>query len=186
MTKRKNAGFSLVEMVIVVAILAIMGGILVGTTGMIGNYQVEKYTGMLESFMKKARTDAMAKNNICGFCVYQREGKYYIESYNEEAGASGTVQYKTVEVKELGSSSGIEITVSKSDGSNQSALTDNTGDILNSYLRVKFVTGTGAVDDIKMDSDTESKMDYTRITVSKGERSQCIEINPVTGRISQN
>ncbi len=186
MKKRKNGGFSLLELIVVIAILAVMGGILVGTVGNIGHYKVKQYTEILDSFMRKTRSNAMAKNNICGFCLYQKNGRYYVESYGENKNDEATIVYNTVEVKELGNSSGVEISIAKKDGSDKKVLADNTGDSVDSCIRVKYVTGTGAIDKITIDTNTDLDMDYTRITISKGENSQCIEINPVTGRHSQN
>lgn len=184
MKEKKNEGFSLLELIIVIAILGIMGGILIGTAGNISGYKIKQYTEILESFMKKVRTDAMAKNNICGVCIYQKDNHYYLESYGEETAADGTIKYQTVEVRELGSQAGVEISVSKKDGSQTQCLQNNQGDAIHSYIRVKYASGTGAVADIIVDNTSD--IDYTRFIISKGEHQQWIEINPVTGRITRN
>lgn len=185
MEKKKDGGFSLLELIVVIGILAVMGGILIGTIGNIGDYKIKQCTEILDSFMRKTRTEAMAKNNVSGFCIYQKGGRYYVESYVEEM-ADGAASYRAVETKELGSSSEVQIGISQKDGSDMQVLEENQGDVITSCVRVKYETGAGAIADITMDSDTESKMEYTKITISKGERSRCIEINTATGRHSQN
>lgn len=184
MRERRNGGFSLLELVIVIAILGIMGGILIGTAGNISGYKIRQYTEILDNFMKKARTDAMAKSDVCGVCIYQRNHQYYLESYGEEAAADGTITYRTAEVRALKGQSGIELSVAKKDGSQKQPLQNNPGEAMDSYIRIKFDAGTGAVADIIVDD--ASDMDYTRVVVSKGERRQWVEVNPVTGRITEN
>lgn len=186
MKKEDNRGFSLLELVITIAILAVLGGILIGITGNIGNYKLKQYTKVLDSFMKKTRTDAMAKKSICGICIYRKDDRFYVESYGEERTETGGVEYHAVETKELGKDAGIKIGISKKDGSREQFLKNNQKEDKDSYIRIKYATGTGAVANITIDSEAESKMDYTRITISKGENSQCIEINTATGRHVQN
>lgn len=184
--KKRNDGFSLVELIIVMTILAIMGGILVGSTGNIRAYKIKQYTEILDSFMKKTRTDAMAKNHISGFCIYEKNNRYYVESYGEVAAEGGATAYKTVEVREIGAESGIKISISKKDGTSPVFLENNEGDVLTSYIRVRYATGTGIITHIMVDTDSVSMIDATKITISKGDTSQCIEMNPATGRHSQN
>lgn len=184
MKGKKNGGFSLLEIIIVIAILTVMGGILLVTMGNIGRYKVQEYTEILDSFMKKTRTDALAKNNICGFCIYQKNECYYIESYGEKPVENGKIEYQTVNVRELGSKAGIEIGISKVDGLDNEILENNVGNNMSSYIRIKYEGGTGAIADIMVNG--VSKMDCQRITISKGEKQRWIEINPITGKHSKN
>lgn len=185
MEKRKNAGFSMLELIVVIGILAVLAGIVAGYGGNISGFKVKQYVEIADSFMRKTRTDAMAKNQVDGFCLYQRDNCYYIESYKEEKTAGGTVHYITQEVRELGEDSRIRIEVSKQDGSGIQILEDN-GEELTSCIRVRYATGTGAVEAITLNDSEDPEMDYTRITFCKGDVSHWIEINPVTGKHTQN
>lgn len=185
MEKKKNAGFSMLELIIVIGMLAILAGIMVGFGGNITGFKVKQYTEITDSFMRKVRTDAMAKNNVSGFCLYQKDNRYFIESYSEKKSETGTVEYITQEVRELGKNSGVQIEVSKEDQSETQILEDN-GENITSCIRVRYATGTGVVEAITLDDSEELKMDHTRITFRKGDGSHWIEINPVTGKHTQN
>ena len=95
------------------------------------------------------------------------------------------MEYIAQEVRELGGNSGVQIEVSKSDQSGAKLLEDN-GEDITSCIRVRYATGTGAVEAITLDNSEELQMDYTRITFRKGDVSYWIEINPVTGKHTQN
>lgn len=185
MEKKKNAGFSMLELIIVIGMLAILAGIVIGFSGNIGGFKVKQYAEIVDSFMRKTRTDAMAKNNVSGFCLYQKDNQYFIESYREKKSETGTMEYIAQEVRELGGNSGVQIEVSKSDQSGAKLLEDN-GEDITSCIRVRYATGTGAVEAITLDNSEELQMDYTRITFRKGDVSHWIEINPVTGKHTQN
>ena len=78
MYKNKNGGFSLLELIVVIAIMAVLGGIVIGNSNYSKSAQVKKYTEMTDGFMRKARTEIMSKNTVSGVCLYEKEGCYYI------------------------------------------------------------------------------------------------------------
>ena len=84
MYKNKNGGFSLLELIVVIAIMAVLGGIVIGNSNYSKSAQVKKYTELTDGFMRKARTEIMSKNTVSGVCLYEKEGCYYIESYKEK------------------------------------------------------------------------------------------------------
>ena len=56
MYKNKNGGFSLLELIVVIAIMAVLGGIVIGNSNYSKSAQVKKYTELTDGFMRKART----------------------------------------------------------------------------------------------------------------------------------
>ena len=95
MYKNKNGGFSLLELIVVIAIMAVLGGIVIGNSNYSKSAQVKKYTELTDGFMRKARTEIMSKNTVSGVCLYEKEGCYYIESYKEKENGV-TVTFETV------------------------------------------------------------------------------------------
>ena len=77
MYKNKNGGFSLLELIVVIAIMAVLGGIVIGNSNYSKSAQVKKYTELTDGFMRKARTEIMSKNTVSGVCLYEKEGCYY-------------------------------------------------------------------------------------------------------------
>ena len=102
MYKNKNGGFSLLELIVVIAIMAVLGGIVIGNSNYSKSAQVKKYTELTDGFMRKARTEIMSKNTVSGVCLYEKEGCYYIESYKEKENG-GTVTFETVKRENRGS-----------------------------------------------------------------------------------
>lgn len=184
MYKNKNAGFSLLELIVVIAIMAVLGGIVIGNSNYIGNARLRKYTELTDSFMRKVRTEVMAKNTVNGVCLYESDGSYYIESYKEKK-SGGAVVFETVKKEKLGNTYGIEISVSKQDGSAKKELKDNPGGTLSTFIRIQYDGSTGAVSKIYVNTEDTSDLTYTKITLEKGENSKCIEINPATGKHHQ-
>ena len=63
MYKNKNGGFSLLELIVVIAIMAVLGGIVIGNSNYSKSAQVKKYTELTDGFMRKARTEIMKKDD---------------------------------------------------------------------------------------------------------------------------
>ena len=174
MYKNKNGGFSLLELIVVIAIMAVLGGIVIGNSNYSKSAQVKKYTELTDGFMRKARTEIMSKNTVSGVCLYEKEGCYYIESYKEKENG-GTVTFETVKREKLG----------KPDGTGEKTLRDNAGDSLSTFIRIGYDRSTGAVSKFCVNTEDTSDLTYTKITFKKGENSKCIEINPATGKHQQ-
>ena len=184
MYKNKNGGFSLLELIVVIAIMAVLGGIVIGNSNYSKSAQVKKYTELTDGFMRKARTEIMSKNTVSGVCLYEKEGCYYIESDKEKENG-GTVTFETVKREKLGKPHGVEISAAKQDGTGEKTLRDNAGDSLSTFIRIGYDRSTGAVSKFCVNTEDISDLTYTKITFKKGENSKCIEINPATGKHQQ-
>lgn len=174
---KKNKGFSLIELIVVIAILAILAGILIGATGTLGNRRLNKCTSLLDGFMKKARIDAMAQNDVCGLRIYEKDDIYYAETYGE-INKNGSIEYQVKDKQKLGNAKEIEVSISKKDMSDKIVL---TGD---SYIRIQYARSSGAITNIKVGTGESSRLDLTVITLKRGDKTQCIEMIPATGKHS--
>jgi len=174
---KENKGFSLIELIVVLAILAILAGILVGATGAVGNRKLNKYTSLLDEFMKKTRIDAMAQNDVCGLRIYEENDVYYVETYGE-INKNGSTEYKVKDKQKLGDVSDIEISIAKKDKTDKIILTNE------SYIKIQYARSSGAITGIKVGTEENGRLDRTVITLKRGERIQCIEMIPATGKHS--
>lgn len=79
--KINNAGFTLVEMVIVISIFAILLGIIIPSVGSLTRFRANKTTEELTAALDQTRTEAMSR--LAGeLCIYQdSEGNYCIQYY---------------------------------------------------------------------------------------------------------
>ncbi len=169
MYKNKNGGFSLLELIVVIAIMAVLGGIVIGNSNYSKSAQVKKYTELTDGFMRKARTEIMSKNTVSGVCLYEKEGCYYIESYKEKENG-GTVTFETVKREKLGKPHGVEISAAKQDGTGEKTLRDNAGDSLSTFIRIGYDRSTGAVSKFCVNTE-DTKKERTQ-NVSRSIRQQ--------------
>lgn len=173
---KNNRGFSLIELIVVIAIMAILAGMIIGYTGAVGSRRVNKCTSLMDGAMKKARVDTMTKSDTCGVRFYQEDGIYYADIVGEEV-KDGAVGYKTREKVNLGQAGDITITLFNASGTAKEVLADNDK---KSYILIKYARGTGAVTAIRTDSF--DRTDRTQIFIDGGEKTKCIEIVPETGK----
>lgn len=76
--KKNNKGFSYVELVLVLGIIAIMMGIMALSMSLIGRTNVNKGCDNLNSAMNQARTTSMARGRVNGqITISCQGGKYY-------------------------------------------------------------------------------------------------------------
>lgn len=180
--KKDNKGFSLIEIIVVICVLGIMSTLLIGRVRNNDSHLVEKCTQTIDSAMKQARTESLAKTTVCGFCLYIQNDVWYISTYGEEVGVGGSISYQIVDTYSLGDNrTGLTVQATRADGTGAISFSNNTGAIT-SCMRVKYATSSGAINSITFDNSTTEQNDYTRLVISKGERSQWIDMTLATGR----
>ena len=91
--KTNNKGFSYVEMIVVIAIMALMVGMITISIGMVNRNNINRASEKLESIVDKARVSAMTKGTKNGFlnvavvdgAVYAAAGPQYFTSADVKA-----------------------------------------------------------------------------------------------------
>ncbi len=172
MIKKDNRGLSLVELVIIIAIMAIMIGVLVGSLGYIGNSQARSLANAIKTSIGQTRIQTMGKNEAYLYIYRGTDNKYYKETWIK-AGADAPVKDSTdvlgkdkpiVKYKIKGDST--EHTISSSDG-----------------LLITFDRTNGKEINTKSLNGNNSVL-CEKITVSYGTKEYVITIVPETGKIS--
>lgn len=93
----KNKGFSLIEIIVVIAILAIVTGAAVGVISGTHSYRIKKITQSTDEMIGKTRTYTMTKAGSYELVIKKSGSDYVAIIYNND---NGTV--KEVEKKNLG------------------------------------------------------------------------------------
>lgn len=94
-----NAGMTLIELIIVVAIMAVVVGAMALSSGFLGKSRVTKAYNKLQSDYSTARSDTMSKANETPLIISYHDSAYYIQVGSEQEekllGGSGKVYYVT-------------------------------------------------------------------------------------------
>jgi len=171
---RNNRGFSYVEMLMVLAIMAIMVGLVTISIGLVGRNSVKRTGEELESLIKKARTSALTKGTGQGYLnIALVDGAVY-------AYVGENLDKKPGDVKKKGDkicNSDIVITVTGAyGGKTTDTVEEEDGGHSSKVLRVFFKQSTGA-------PTAETTIDVQK----KGRQGSpyYFVINNVTGKISR-
>ncbi len=164
-----NKGMSLVELIMVVAILALFTGGITYSINWASGKAAEECAQKLAYSLQQARTMAMGKNSIT--VTIKKDGDGYIVTETEIV--SNTDSTPTTETKSsrVGKKT---VTVKFSDGSSEREL--DTGGV-----QLVFDRASGA---LKTLNGAEAGATSPLFTISKGNTLRKVEIVPITGRIS--
>lgn len=105
---KDNQGITLVEIIVVIAIIAILAGGAILSTGMISTWQLNNGGKSFETFYSKSRLQAMAKADIGGMIIYQKDGKVTLGMATKEEMNFSAFQ---INQNEISIPSGIVITL---------------------------------------------------------------------------
>lgn len=76
---KQNEGFSLVELIVVIAVLAVLGAGAVMGVGMLGGWQMNKCVSLLDGGLNETRTEALSKQTAYLTISCDENGSYYME-----------------------------------------------------------------------------------------------------------
>lgn len=161
----KNDGYSLIEMIIVVAIIGVVLGIVVVSTGILDGRRVGATTSNVASIIEKVRLTTLGKDEVI-LRLYKRDGedvKARIISRIRQA--DGTMK-ESMQEEELGGS-GVDVYYSNNiDGSNRTPL---------GYpgIELSFNRSSGALNNSNVQS----------IILEKGKAVKTIKIYKETGKL---
>lgn len=168
---KNNKGFSLVEMLVVIAIMAILASVSVSAMGYLMRGDIKKAAKTLYSEIASNRTYAMAKQGDWLFSVDNSSGVFVLSSMNTTSG--GTITYSEETLSNRVSS--IEVMIYSADGS---VISDYTA--LNT---ISFKKSTGAVNEINGASVNYGGFADIKISISTS--GMVLRLYFLTGKIEQ-
>lgn len=172
-TQNQNKGFSMVEVMVVVAILAVIGGISFSLLNVVPQRHVSSCAESLITHVEKTRTDAMSYQDATLY-IYQESDGIYVR---EDVTKNGSVE--TGERIKIGES-GIKVSFK------DSALEHSLGD--GHYLQLLFDHSTGGFEDRYNFTDDSGLLDVGQacsgITVSVEDYEIDLKLSKQTGKIS--
>lgn len=185
---KENKGFSLIELIIVIAIIGIMTTGVIVAVGSSDGRQLDKCVKLVDSTLNKTMVQAMSKGDVAGVLIYQLNGTYYASIVSESCYDSGTGNYRLeddniIQTVNLGNSN-LEITFQYigTDGTTVAPvkLTDQTNQWnLSSAAQLLFNRSTGEIKKVTV-SGIESY--YSGITITSGSKNKEIVIYSATGK----
>lgn len=174
--KNKNAGFSLIELIVVIAVMVIVAGIGLSWVGRLSGYRARECASKVSSTLNGAKVKSLSKQQNTGDAYWElkkgSDGRYYVSVYYPEYSGGG---YTLVEeTSKVGKTSSLIVTYTDVDG-------DHVVDSSNS-LKLCYDRSTGALYEGSSGSVDKTK-NISAINVSNGAKSYKIEIVAKTGKV---
>ena len=174
--KNKNAGFSLIELIVVIAVMVIVAGIGISWISRLSGYRARECASKVASTLNGAKVKSLSKQQNTGDAYWElkkgSDGKYYVSTYYPEYSGGG---YTLVEeTAKVGKTSNLKVTYTDVDG-------DHVVDSSNS-LKLCYDRSTGALYEGSAGTVDKTK-NISEIRVSNGARSFKIEIVAKTGKV---
>lgn len=158
--KKNNNGFSLVELIVVIAIMAVLVASVITYGGMVGNSKAKKCAKELSTHMSQTKVCAMSRTNA-SMTVYKDDTGVYVKS----------VQGDTEKIDKIGEK-GVSIAYRDVRDSDTFTDIDSTG------IKLEFDRASGACK--KMDS---GKYCYG-FKIEYGNMTYIVVLEPLTGKSS--
>lgn len=161
MKKLDNRGFSLVELMVVIGIIAIILGSFTYGYSVVSNKEVDQCAKKIQTILDSTRSTAMGKRSV-NLQLYYNGGKIIAER---------TINGTEVKKTEVGDDSLI-VSYTLSDGTSKDLSTD-------SLSNISFDRASGSL------NPSIGKNTYLKkITISNGRKNVYIEIDKLTGRVT--
>lgn len=163
--KKDNRGISLVEMIIVIAILAVVsGGVAIGIGSALSK-PAEECTKKITDSLKNARVSTMGKNTVKLYLYSDTDGIYLKE---EVLVTDGTATSKTIRIGQRG----VEVSYQVTGDSSYTSLGGEGNPLTLSYKRT-----TGGFNEVSSGKYCEY------IKVKKGNREYTLQLYSLTGKV---
>ena len=179
MKKMNNKGFSLVEIIVTLAIMGLAVAGAVSLYGSLSRAKVNSATDHIDSMMSLTRSNTLTKKGYWMFEIREVSDKYVATIYLDEDGSSGWGEQKEVEIGDAGA---IDISYTKltTDASGIVVSEDTVNIESPKYMRILYDSGSGAC-------MTDRYMDGTYyyvgdITITDGELTKVISVTKATGK----
>lgn len=155
-----NKGVSLIEMIIVIAIIALASSVTISLVGQFGYTRTQKAAKTLNTTMDKLRMETMSKGISYKLFIYFAEGDLYMKILKESDSISLT--------KDNGEKLSVDCQVKyQKEGSIEEELEEGTG----KYLAISFSKGSGAF-----------TSDYEWISISNSKHKSVLQFVKETGK----
>lgn len=178
---KQNKGFTLVELIIVIAIMAIVTGLVSMSMAFVLGLDARQCAQELDGYLKLTKTKALSKNAE-ELRIYQDAGnkQFYVDfvesSYTGTDVNNPIPTTRTVQTEMIGKSA-VAMTYTLSDAGGTIRQIGNGGD----SISIGFDRGTGAFKRVKI-NNVESLYYCAKITITRGSREYVIEMVPETGK----
>lgn len=166
--KRDNRGLSLVEMIIVVAILAVVGGLMTMGISAVVSKPADECASKLEASLKNARITTMGKQSVT-LKLYEKDDCIYLKE--EVITAGGTSSTKDIKI----GAKDVEVSYKLVGGSTYSSLGDSSNPLVLAYKR-----STGGFMEITPGSNQYCE----EIKITKGTRERFLKMAHLTGKVT--
>lgn len=185
--RKDNRGFSLVELIVVMAIIAVVVGVSISLVISMTNWKVNRAVETVDSELNKAMVSATTKGNVAGLLIYQYNGTYYAavikESCYESSGVYKLTDARTYSVTELGDQSltfKFKLNGVGAVGSTEYTLTDQTNkESMSTAAQFLFGKGTGKIFPVEI---AGNQYNYSGMEISNSRTTRSIVIYPATGK----
>lgn len=169
-TLKNDKGFTLIELIVVMAILAVCTGIIAASVSTVSSSSAQKCANELNSAISRCRVNAMSRSGTVYLKVYRDSDGNVAEDYTESTAGGTSVSSDTI------GSSGCGVTFTTD--------AEHSLDTSGTALYLSFDRGTGALRTLQQDGaggvrDADSQC--TSISVSGGGRTFTIRFFPATG-----
>lgn len=169
--KNKNAGFSLVELIVVIAVMVIVSAIGGSWFSRMGSYRARECSSKISNSLTATKVKAMSKAQNSKDVIWEltkEDGFYYVNVTYPDYNAGTTF----VEKSKVAKSSAIVVTYDT---------TTSTGVAVSDLapLKICYNRNTGRFLD-----DSGSDFDITKIYTTVGNKTYTIELVPATGKVN--